>query len=353
MAGDKQRYDIEGWEYAWGKPSLRGAIRGKTEHFQVTEIIKHEPCGSGEHVYLYVEKQDTNTDWVAEQLARYCGVAKRDVSFAGMKDRRAVTKQWFSVYLVNKPEPDWREFNSGQIKILIATRHQRKLRRGALSGNQFGITVTSLDGKTGEFNQTLDNIKNFGVPNYFGEQRFGRDGKNIECALAMFSGRRVKRNQRSIYLSAARSYVFNEILSQRIQSNTWQQVVQGDVLMLSGTNSVFVAESGQLEELQRRHDIYDLDVTGPLAGDGELMTAGEVALQEQAVFEQYPALVKGLKEARLEQARRPLRVVPGDMQWELAEDGLILKFFLPAGSYATSVLRELVVPIEQKEVDAG
>ncbi|MBN1379880.1 MAG: tRNA pseudouridine(13) synthase TruD [Gammaproteobacteria bacterium] len=342
MTAFNQEKIFYNWSYAWGKPTVCGVIKSLPEHFLVSEQLRFEPEGSGEHVYLFVEKRDTNTDWVADKLAEVSGVAKRDVSYAGMKDRRAVTRQWYSVYLAAKSDPNWNAFESEQIKILKATRHQRKLRRGALDGNRFEVTIADLDGDAEQLIARLDVIKNKGVPNYFGEQRFGRDGKNIECAIAMFAGKRVKRNQRSIYLSAARSFIFNELLSQRIQNNNWQQVLAGDVLMLSGTHSVFAAETDQLEELQQRLDSHDLDTTGPLAGDGELMTTGNIASLEQTVFDQQPKLIKGLKAARMESARRALRVVPKELQWEFSERTLKLKFFLPAGSYATSVLRELV-----------
>lgn len=243
MSFDKKHYDINNWSYAWGKPLLHGVIRSSPENFQVTEQLTHKPSTDGEHVFLFIEKKNTNTDWVAGLLAKHCGVARRDVSYAGMKDRLAVTRQWFSVYLSNKPEPDWTEINSEDVQVLITTRHQRKLRRGALNGNQFEIKITNLEGATEGLTQLLTKIRDMGVPNYFGEQRFGKHGNNIQRALEMFSGRRVKRQQRSIYLSAARSYLFNEVLSQRIQKDTWRQVAEGDVLMLSGTRSVFVAET--------------------------------------------------------------------------------------------------------------
>ncbi len=342
MQSLKDHYSIKQWAYAWDKPSANGVIRELPENFKVTEQIKDTPQGTGEHVYLYIEKQNNNTDWLAGQLAKHSNVAKRDVGFAGMKDRRALTKQWFSVYLAAKAEPDWQALESKEIRILEVKRHQRKLRRGALKGNRFEILVSQYSGDKQETEARLQSITKHGAPNYFGEQRFGKDGKNIQRALDMFNGRRVKRNQRSIYLSSARSFIFNEILSQRIRQNSWRKIIAGDCVMLSGTNSVFSVEADKLIELQQRLDENDLHITGPLAGKGNTLVTAQAAELEQSIYKRYPKLVHGLVAADLEAARRSLVLMPQDMQWEVSENQLKLSFFLSAGGYATSVLREIL-----------
>lgn len=309
----------------------------------MNEILNHSPEGGGDHVYLHVEKRGQNTGWAAEQLARFCGVRPRDVGYAGMKDRHALTRQWFSVDLAGKPEPDWSRWEVEGVHILETVRHRRKLRRGALNGNQFKITVRDLDGDPGTLEAALKAIAARGAPNYFGEQRFGRDGRNLEQALALFEGRiRANRAKRSIYLSAARAWLFNEVLSRRVADDTWRRVMEGDVLMLSGTHSVFPAAADELAALQARLKSGDLDVTGPLAGRGETPVAGKPAQWEREIFEADSELVTGLTAAGLEAARRPLCVKPRDFQWQLKDDGLLLEFELPAGAYATAVLRELV-----------
>ena len=336
-------YPVGCWARAMGHPAVSGKIRSTPEHFRVVEQLSFEPSGEGEHIFLFIEKRETNTDWLARQLAAHAGVATRDIGYAGMKDRHAVTSQWFSVYLAGKSELDWTVLNSESVKVLKCVRHQRKLKRGALTGNHFDITVTDLKGNIEALLQRLETIRTRGVPNYFGEQRFGRGGKNIENALAMFSGRgRPKRSQRSIYLSAARSWLFNEILNVRIQESNWQRVMTGDVLMLAGSHSVFVAEQNELAALQQRLDEHDLSISGPLAGRGGIACEGDAASLEQIVLNRYPDLMQGLQAAGLEQARRPFTVWPENLQWEIDDRTLTLQFFLPAGSYATALLREII-----------
>lgn len=333
---------LDRWTHALGKPATHGIIKAIPEHFRVTERLKYEPDGSGEHTYLLIEKRNTNTEYVAGSIARLAGMARRDVGYAGMKDRHAVTRQWFSVCATSQPQPDWNRLNSEHISVVEISRHPRKLRRGALTGNRFEIVITGLT-NTGEVIQRLEKITDYGVPNYFGEQRFGRHGDNIGRAVEMFSGsKRFKRHQCGIYLSAARSFLFNEVLSQRVEQKSWQRILTGDVLMLSGTHSVFVAEAAELMSLQQRLDNHDLDLTGPLVGGDESMASYTAADLEQGILGQYAELLTGLSRADLSSARRPLRVVPRNFEYDVTENEFTLKFFLQAGSYATAVLREIV-----------
>lgn len=320
---------------------LSGRLRHTPEDFQVEEILGYAPEGSGEHALLWVEKRDANTDWVARELARFAGVPPLDVGYAGLKDRHAVTRQAFTVQLAGKPDPDWSAFPHGEVKVLAATRHTRKLKRGALRGNRFVLVLREVRGDRERAERTLAAIAARGVPNYFGEQRFGREGGNVAQARAMFAGRRVDRAKRSILLSAARSQIFNAVLAARVERGAWDTPLDGEIWSLAGSRSWFGPEpfGDALAERLARGDIHP---SGPLWGQGESPAAGEAGVLEREVAAAYADLAEGLAAARMEQERRPLRLLPKDLHWRwLGDDALELSFELPAGAYATVVMREL------------
>ena len=327
--------------YALGKPNCHGITRSIPEDFQVEEVLGFELAGQGEHVCLHIRKRNSNTAFVAKQIARLAGVKNMDVSYAGLKDRNAVTTQWFSIYLSNKPEPDWTQLNNDEVELVSVCRHNRKLRRGALKGNRFKIIARQLQGDTHALEQRLQTIKTTGVPNYFGEQRFGRD--NLAQASAMFSGqiKVANRDKRSFYLSAARSAIFNAVLSQRVAAANWNQALSGDVMMLDGSHSVFHIENID-DEIMRRIEEQDIHPTGPLWGRGDLLSSGEVKDMEQSCAVEYALFCDGLERAGMKQERRALRLPVREFAWQLASDTLELSFFLPPGSYATTVMRELI-----------
>ncbi len=181
-------------------------IRSCPEDFRVDEELGFSPDGEGEHSLLHIRKRNRNTDQIARQLARHAGVRARDVSYCGLKDRVAVTSQWFSVWLPGKADPDWSTMEEEGLQILEQSRHRRKLQRGALQCNRFEIVLREIQGAQEDVEKRLSLIKAQGVPNYFGEQRFGRDGGNLLAAQTMFEGKRIKdRFLRGLYLSSARS----------------------------------------------------------------------------------------------------------------------------------------------------
>ena len=329
------------WPYAYGGPCCSGNIKTEPDDFFVEEQLPFEPEGSGEHIFLFIEKVGENTEYIARQLARHAGVRQRDIGYAGLKDRHGRTRQWFSIWLPGKKAPDWSTLESEQLQILQNTRHARKLKRGVLSGNRFCLKVRNWQGKRDTAEKLLQKIKTHGFPNYFGEQRFGHQGRNIEKALDMFQGTRVKPEQRSIYLSAARSYLFNLILAQRIQQQTWNQAIPGDVCKLNQTNSYFLVESIE-PTIQDRLAIGDIHISGALWGKGNNPTQAEALRIEEAVANEYVAIAEGLIKAGLEQDRRNLGVIPQQLAWTFGDDDLTLNFTLPAGSYATALLRELI-----------
>ncbi len=320
---------------------ISGRIRSVPEDFIVEELPAFEASGEGEHLLLTIQKRGMNTAFCAQQIARWAGIDERDVSFAGMKDRHALTTQRFSVRIPKKVSPEVSALNNDECTVLDATWHNRKLARGALAGNRFKLTLRELIGDITELEQSLQSIKTHGVPNYFGEQRFGQEQGNVEQALGMFKGQRVDRAKRSIYLSAARSYIFNQILAQRVQQENWNQALAGEVWMLEGTKSIFGPESFS-DELAQRLSALDIHPTGAMWGTGELRSQESVAELENKIAEQFPELCAGLAKADLRQERRALRLLAKNIDWQfLSGDVLQLSFELPPGAYATSVLAEL------------
>lgn len=331
--------------YAFGEPPITGVIRSCVEDFQVDEVLGFEPDGQGEHFLLHIQKKNTNTEWLARQLARFVDIKPMDVSFAGLKDRNAITSQWFSVRLPGTTEPDWQAFSTEDYQVLRAERHSRKLRRGSLQGNRFSLVIRELNGDVDALLNRLQQIKQQGVPNYFGEQRFGHDGENLSMAnMMLVEGKRIKnRQKRSMYISAARSYLFNQVCSARVANHSWLTGLDGDAMMLSGSHSFFVAESIDTE-IQQRLQQDDVQPTGPMWGRGLLATQGEAHVFEEQVLQPYSEWLSGLEQLGLKQERRALCVKPADMSWQVDQQQqlLDLQFTLPAGSYATSVLREVL-----------
>jgi len=328
---------------AHGGPVLSARIRGAAEDFRVEEIDAFDASGSGEHLLLTVEKRGMNTAYAAKRIAEWAGVAEPAIGYAGLKDRHAVTRQRFSVHLPKKVAPDLAALQAADLRVLDAQWHSRKLPRGALSGNRFVLLLRDVQGLHDAIEHRLRAIAARGVPNYFGEQRFGRGGDNVANALLMFQGRRERREQRTLLLSAARSQLFNRVLAARVLADTWDRPLDGEVWMLDGSRSVFGPEAWN-DELARRLAAFDIHPTGPLWGTGDPRSDGTVrALETQALSDDESlALRAGLERAGLRQERRSLRLRPSEFAWEWpAADQLQLRFVLPAGCYATTVLAEL------------
>ncbi|WP_266158382.1 tRNA pseudouridine(13) synthase TruD [Dyella silvatica] len=334
--------------YAYGTPPLIAQLRSSPEDFQVEEILGYDADGEGEHALLWVEKRGANTDWVAKELARFAEIPPLNVGYAGLKDRHAVTRQSFSVQLAGKPDPDWSAFPHAEVKVLAATRHKRKLKRGALRGNRFVLVLRHVQGDRAAAEQVLQQIATRGVPNYFGEQRFGREGGNVSQARAMFAGgsRRVDRDKRSFLLSAARSHIFNGVLAARIERGVWDSPLEGEIWSLAGSRSWFGPEAFD-DTLAERLGRGDIHPSGPLWGQGEPPTQAEAGALEREIAAMDLDLAQGLAAARMEQERRPLRLLPQALRWRWLDDdasgqgALELAFELPAGAYATVVVREL------------
>ncbi len=338
---------LEQMAYAYSEPSGQAQFKYQPEDFMVRESLSFEPDGEGNHACLYIEKTNTNTEWLARQLARFAGVQAKEVGYAGLKDRRAVTSQWFSIKLEGVEKPDWDQFQLDGIKILHKTWHRKKLKRGAIKHNQFNIKLRNIQGvSTAELEQRIAKIAQQGVANYFGPQRFGHDYNNLYRAARWFNRdiKIKKRNEKSIILSAARSMVFNQVLSERIKRLGWNHLANGEVMMLDGSRSVFAVE--QLDsEIQQRYQQADIHPTAPLWGRGRLSSCEDILALEQQSVEQLGQWGPALENQGLQQERRSLRLVPKNIQvsFNSAEYlSAVLSFDLPPGSYATAVLRELI-----------
>lgn len=327
--------------YAHGGPLITATLRAEPADFRVDEVLGFEPTGEGEHAFLTVEKTGANTEWVARQLAAAVGVAPMVVGYAGLKDRHAVTRQVFTVQLPGRADPDWQSIAIPGVRVLASTRHNRKLKRGGHRGNRFRIRLRNASGSMDDVSARLATIGACGVPNYFGEQRFGRDNGNLALAEALFAGQRMARPQRGFALSAARSEVFNALLAERVAEATWNRALDGEVWMLDGTHSVFGPEPIN-DDLTARLAKLDIHPTGPLWGRGSLRSGNAVCAMEQAIASRFASLTQGLEKAGLDQERRALRLKVTQLECErAAEDELVLAFELASGSFATTVLREL------------
>jgi tRNA pseudouridine13 synthase len=328
---------------AFGAAVLSARIRTSAEDFFVEEIAGFEPSGEGEHLLLTIEKRGLNTAVVVKRLADWAGLPEMAIGYAGMKDRHAVTRQRFSVHLPKRIAPDTASLRSEDLDVLSSAWHNRKLPRGALAGNRFVVVLREVVGEREAIEARLRQIAARGLPNWFGEQRFGRGGDNVESALSMFAGRRVRHDQRSILLSAARSELFNRVLAARVHDASWDVGLEGEVWILAGSRSVFGPESWN-ETLADRLARFDIHPSGTLWGAGELRSTARCAEVERSALDGDDALVlrKGLEDAGLKQERRALRLIAEGLAWTWPEAAVLsLSFSLPPGSFATALLQEL------------
>ena len=326
---------LPAWTRAYGEtPLFAATIRTTPEEFDVTEELGFELSGDGEHDYLYVEKTGTNTEWLARQLAGFADVPAKDVGYSGLKDRHAVTRQWFSVPRWN--QPDWAALDVDGVSILGVNRNARKLRRGAHRCNRFQIVMRGVLPDIADLEQRLVSIRDSGVPNYFGPQRFGRGGANVDLANSWAAGKRLPRHKRSIAISSARSYLFNELLAARVADGSWDKLVAGDVANLDGTGSVFDVKDVD-DELRERCSELDIHPTALLWGDGSA---------EEAAPQGHDNWLRALSKARVKPAHRSLRLKVMDLEWKFGDAALTLRFGLGRGAFATSVLREIAEVLE-------
>ncbi|ACO80012.1 tRNA pseudouridine synthase D [Azotobacter vinelandii CA] len=328
---------------AYGEACGQALLKACAEDFQVDEVLDIPLSGQGEHLWLWVEKRGLNTEEAARRLARAAGMPLKAISYAGLKDRQALTRQWFSLHLPGKADPDLVAAEDDSLRILERVRHSRKLQRGAHAANGFKLRLTRLAADRPALDARLEQLRRQGVPNYFGLQRFGHDGGNLAEARA-FAVRRelpAQRNLRSRLLSAARSYLFNRVLAERVAVGDWNRAQPGDLLAFTDSRSFFPA--GVEECADPRLALLDLHPTGPLWGAGGSPAGAATKVLEDAVGRCEAPLGDWLGEAGMLHERRILRLPIDRLAWHYpAIDILQLEFVLPAGCFATVVVRELV-----------
>ncbi|MCH8543614.1 MAG: tRNA pseudouridine(13) synthase TruD [Alcanivorax sp.] len=346
---------------AHGGAPATGRLRSSPEDFRVFEEMGVEPDGTGEHLWLKIRKRERNTTDVALDLARLAKLPLRAVGFSGLKDRVAVTEQWFSLHLPGKPDPAFTEalqdIPPGQdgvpllegVTLLAARRHHRKLNRGTHRGNHFSLVIRDLGGDLAILEQRLAAVARDGVPNYFGEQRFGRHGDNFSRARDWLLGNgEAPRKQalRSMWLSAARSELFNQVLARRVQEDCWQRVLSGDILQPDGRRGLFLADDEP--DAQARAAAGEVHPTAPMPGAGGMASSGACAALEASVLAPHAPLIEALAAAGVDAARRATRLPVAAMTWQFDQSEqdsapcLTLTMTLPAGAFATTVLAELV-----------
>jgi tRNA pseudouridine13 synthase len=329
---------------AHGAPPLAGRFRVEPEDFFVEELLGFDADGSGSHVLLLVEKRDTNTGWVAGELAKAAGVASRDVGVSGQKDRRAVARQTFSLPWPAAVPLDACLGISGEgYRVLAAQRHGRKLRPGSHRANRFVIRVRAVSGDRAAIEARLALVGSAGVPNYFGPQRYGRGHSNLASAREWAAGGQAPRGRtpRGFALSTARSELFNLVLAERVRRGDWNRLLPGEAVILDGRRSFFRAD--QIDAaLVQRCVAMDLHPSGPLWGRGPPEVGGEVLALEESVTAAEPALRALLEAHGMDQERRSLRLPVRSFEWRFEDDSLLLSFELPRGTFATSVLHEIL-----------
>jgi tRNA pseudouridine13 synthase len=326
---------------AHGAPISRGVLRAEPEDFVVEEDLGFTASGSGQHVLLKVRKRDANTQWVARELARACGCRPHDVGYAGLKDRRAIAIQWFSVPKSTSVTLEaWAAVAAEGFEVVEAHAHSRKLPRGALAGNRFHVRIRSVEADDASLAARIDAIARRGVPNYFGPQRFGRGGSNL--ARIPDDPRSLRPPERGFVLSAARSVVFNAVAAERVLDGTWETLEVGDIANLDGRGSVFAVEADESTDLVARCARLDVHATGPLWGLGALTSGGRVNALESDVAARFSRECSLVEHAGMDQERRALRLAVRELEWSRDSDVVSIRFRLGRGSFATTVLREIV-----------
>ena len=332
---------------ALGPPLAQAQLRADPQDFLVEEDLGFAPAGSGTHVLVKVRKVNANTQWVARELARFAGCRPEEVGYAGLKDRRAVATQWLSLPRPRAPL-DWRSARGADYEVLEAHPHTRKLPRGALAGNRFTIRLRPRALAAAELaallRPRLESVTRRGVPNYFGPQRFGRRGANLDRLGEDL--RRMRPAERSFILSAARSALFNAVLAARVTDGSWERLLAGDLANLEGRGSFFAVDAPDATLLARAERL-EIHPTGALWGAGPLPSAAAVAQLESAVAGRYPQLCAVCVEAGMRQERRSLRLAVHELTLQEEADAAVLRFRLGRGSFATAVLHELIEAPEE------
>ncbi len=340
-------------------PGISGTLKSRPEDFVVEEIPAYLPSGEGDHLYLWIEKTGVPADQLGRHLANALAIMPRDLGTAGMKDTHAVTRQFVSV--PRHVEERLSAIDNDSIRLLSATPHRNKLKTGHLKGNRFVILLRdarghgeTADAALSQAQVIADRLRQTGVPNYFGSQRFGNKNSTLKLGLKLLTEARspsdmpresAKLNRRFLHrlaLSAGQSWLFNQILAERLSEGLLHTLMLGDVMQVCASGGLFDVRDLAVE--QPRFDAHETVVTGPMFGPKMKPTLHEPALREQRVlkaagltmdaFRRFGDLTDG--------TRRPMLVWLNDLQVTSTLDGLLFEFSLPSGAYATVVLREFM-----------
>ncbi|MBR7888630.1 tRNA pseudouridine(13) synthase TruD [Marinomonas sp. A79] len=346
------------WRYAWSKPTVTADLKTHVQDFYVEEQLGFEPDDKGEFCFVFIEKEGVNTDFLAKRLAQLAGIAANKVTYSGVKDRHACTRQWFCLHVLNK-QPNLSSIQEAfrapeSVRVIAQLRHSKKLRTGTHLANRFVIRLRSVEGDLEELEARLQLIKQAGVPNYYGPQRFGINGNNLhngkELVLNGRQSRRKLSKTESFWLSAIRSWCFNEALSDQVENGMWMRLCDGDIAQFQSHDEQFrVKEVGAL--MHRKVLQGEISPVLPMVSEG--WEAGTGAQREAAIkssLAQSTDLIEGLLTFDLSRDSRLARLVPMNMAWELLSNKtdstnntqLIVEFSLPKGCFATSLLREMV-----------
>lgn len=328
------------WPRLNGIPKSTATFKLTPEDFQVNEFFDGPFSGEGEHIVVKIEKRGLTTEAVVKSLARMINKPEKSISYAGLKDRQALTTQWLSIHAPGEHIAGLETCEGQGFRVLEVTRHHKKLRPGFLAGNRFIIRLHAISDEN-DLITRIERLISQGVPNYFGEQRFGREGGNLMKAEDMLvHGRKVKdRFLKGIYCSAARSWLFNLILSKRVADLSWNVPLNGDMMQLSGSNSIFAIDAVD-EELIKRVQEKDISPASPLPGKSK-SKADRLALIN-TLYREWQPWIDGLERLGLEEAWRANMLHVKEFEYVIENNSVQLSFTLPPGTYATTVLRELV-----------
>lgn len=319
---------------------LAGLIKKHPEDFQVIERLPEAPSGEGEHLWVLLEKTGQNTQWVAKQLAQWAAVGSRDVSFAGLKDRQGITTQTFSLHLPGQQDPDLSALNIPGVRVLGAKRHGKKLRTGQLVGNHFSIRVRLSGDHREAVARQWRQITEHGVPNYFGPQRFGQQGNNVVNGVAWLVGqKKLPRHLHSIHLSAVRSWLFNKLLSARVEQQTWYRLLAGDFVQFTEGKTGFYCEQPDSFDIER----VEAGLASPCASlPGKSRETFELLdKRESDVLHDHQDTIDALVSHRVDRHFRKLRLFIEKPELHFVDTDPVFSFFLPAGSFATAVMAEM------------
>ena len=331
--------------YPYGKPVTSGKLKTIPEDFFVDEELGFEPAGEGEHLFLQIEKTGLTTQELIDRVARDFGIKTRDIGHSGLKDKMAVTRQWLSLHMPGQMHNAINANPQGYV-ILKQAWHDRKLRPGTHRFNRFEVLLREVNRLDEQTIRQIESIKTFGIANYFGQQRFGSDSDNVRRALQVFANarkaRKLSRNKKSLYLSALRSELFNQILSKRIAANIWQAPLDGDVFMLAGSQSIF--QEILNDEIINRYRQFDISSTANLYGTGADMLCHSALEIEKQVYQDNPEICQCLLDQGVKRQKRALRVIVRDFSFDYQAEKQLLRLEarLPRGSYFTSLLNHFV-----------